>query len=717
MNKKLSAILEYGALVLACVLLVAFIGTPDPEKALQTRRAAPAIAQTSEPWDRNLVLPKQGDRIANYTMDVKLDTAKNIVSGWEILEWKNVTGRSQTEFPFHLYHNAWKNNRSTFSKEGRNFGRPDMQEKDYGWTNVKSVRFTDRRGIESDITNTFRYIQPDDANPDDHTVFQVTTPRPVYDGQTLKLRIEFETKQPIPIARTGAIRNYHFVVQWFPKIGVWWKPRNGEAGWNCHQFHANTEFFADYGMYDVKINVPSNYVVGASGGVAEISDNKDGTKTHRFHQADIHDFAWLASPDLVVNVRTFSHNKPDTGERSDRHHILKDVKVILLTQPHHNNLIERYYTATFNALRWFGEWYGEYPYDYLTVVDPANDSRSGGMEYPTLFTGGGNMFAPKEASSPEGVTVHEFGHQFWYGLVGNNEFEEAWLDEGFNTYSTDRVMRTAWPPFKPFRYYFGGGGAGSFAGIPFVFHEVDNLELLSANTGLRRQGKNDVMARKGWEYYQSYGLNSYDKPGMSLLMLERYLGEEWMYRVMRTYHHRWRFKHPTSQDFINTVNEVTGKDMNWFFENTWFSSNVFDYSVDNISNRKIPPPEGVFNINGAPIKVAPDTGKSMYECEVIVKREGEAIAPVDVEVGFSNGDKWTETWDGQYRWKKFVYKTASPVAYVLVDPQHKMVMDVNRNNNSRVVRSGDFRSLSARKYGSKFLFWVQTYLEMMNYWN
>ena len=138
------------------------------------------------------------------------------------------------------------------------------------------------------------------------------------------------------------------------------------------------------------------------------------------------------------------------------------------------------------------------------------------------------MFAPKETSSPEGVTVHEFGHQFWYGLVGNNEFEEAWLDEGFNTYSTDRVIRTAWPPFKSSRYYFGGPGAGSFVGIPYVFNEVDNLELLSANTGLRQQGKNDVMTRKGWEYYQSYGLNSYTKPGMSLMMLERYLREEWM---------------------------------------------------------------------------------------------------------------------------------------------------------------------------------------------
>ena len=721
MRKNLTWILETGFLLAAFVLLAAFIGSPNEEqhRTSSPRQTSLSIAATNEPWDRNLVLPKQSDRIAKYTMDVKLDTEKNIISGWEVLEWKNTTGRAQNEFPFHLYHNAWKNNRSTFVKEsGGRTNRPNMQESDYGWTNVKSVRVIDARGGETDITNTFRYIQPDDGNSDDQTVFQITTPRPVPNGQTLRLKIEFETKQPIPISRTGAIRNYHFVAQWFPKIGVWWKPRDGEAGWNCHQFHARTEYFADYGVYDVKITLPANYIVGATGGMAKTTENKDGTRTHHFRQEDVHDFAWVTSPELVVNVRKFSHREQEANERSDRHHPLKEVTVILLTQPHHDNAIERYFTATFNALRYFGEWYGEYPYDYVTVVDPANDSQSGGMEYPTLFTGGANMFAPMETSQPEGVTVHEFGHQFWYGLVGNNEFEEAWLDEGFNTYSTDRVMRTAWPPFKDFDYPFGGPGAAQYVGIPHVYHDFQLQGRLPDLDGLRFDGKKDVMARKGWEYNGSYGLNSYEKPASSLMMLERYLGEEYMYRVMRTYHHRWRFKHPTSQDFINTVNEVSGKNMNWFFENTWFSSNLFDYSVSSISNMLIAEPAGVFNFNGIPFKPAvKDTGKPMYQCTVIITREGEAIAPVDIVVTFQNGDQWTETWDGQYRWKKYVYRTTTPVTSAVVDPDHKLAMDVNWNNNSRVVRSPDFRSLAARKYASKFLFWVQTFLTISTYWN
>jgi hypothetical protein len=716
MRNKLLPLLEYLLLIAAIFLLVAFVGLSPLEQNPVKISAPPSpkLIQGSEAWDNNLVLPSKSDRNLAYTMDVKLDTKSNTINGSEILEWKNYTGQPQSQFPFHLYHNAWKNNRSTYAKEsGWDVGRPGLNEDEYGWTNVRRVVLIDAKG-ETDITGTFKYIQPDDNNADDQTVFQIETPKPVPAGQTVKFKIDFETKQPLALRRTGYMRDYHFVVQWFPKIGVWWK-----NAWNCHQFHVSTEFFADYAFYDVKITVPGNYVIGASGGIPKsVLDNADGTKTHRFVQEDIHDFAWVTAPDLVRTERTFIHKLIDKDERSDRHHPLREVKVILLSQPQHDNMIERYFTATFNALRYFGEWYGEYPYETVTVVDPANDSRSGGMEYPTLFTGGTNMFSPVEQSSPEGVTVHEFGHQFWYALVGNNEFEEAWLDEGFNTYSTDRVMRAAYKPFKPVYTFFGGAGAANWVGIPFVFHEIDQTGLVSENTALRRTGKNDIMMRKGWEYYQTYGLNSYTKPGLSLMMLERYLGEEMMYRVMRTYHFRYRFKHPTSQDFINTVNEVSGKNMNWLFENTWFSSNTFDYSIDNIANKSIPPPTGIFNINGG----AKDTTWAMkyggaYECEVIVKREGEAIAPVDVLVTFENGDQKHEQWDGQYRWKKFTYYSDSKIRSAVVDPDHKLVMDINWNNNSKVLRGPGFQSLAARKLASKFLLWVQTYLETSSYWN
>ncbi|HTY37441.1 MAG TPA: M1 family metallopeptidase [Bacteroidota bacterium] len=708
MKRLLVMLLEYGFIIAAMVALVAFVGLPpgrDIDQHQQPVLNIPRLIQGAEPWDSNLKLPAQSDRIVRYTIDARLRVKTNIITGTETLEWRNTTGRPQQDFPFHLYHNAWKNNRSTFAKEnGYQLGRLGADKSEYGYINVTGMKVVDARG-ETDIMPSFHFIQPDDGNTDDQTVCQVHSPKPVPNGKTITFRIDFETKQPLPVARTGAMGTYHFVGQWFPKIGVWWKD-----AWNCHQFHSTTEFFADYGVFDVKLTVPQGYVVGATGGIPKsIEQNKDSTATFNFYQEDVHDFAWTTSPDFVATVRKFHHVEMEEGERSDRHHPLKEVTVILLTQPQHDNMIDRYFKATFNALRYYGEWYGEYPYDAITVVDPAMGSSTGGMEYPTLVTGGANRYSPPEAASPEGVTVHECGHQWWYGLVGNNEFEEAWLDEGFNTYSTDRVMNVAWPPFHPSRYFFGGPGAGSYVGIPFVANEVATSRLDAGNSDLRRAGKNDVMARKAWEYYQTYGLNSYTKPAMSLVTLERYLGEELMYRVMRTYHHRYRFKHPTSEDFIRTVNEVSGRTMNWLFDNSWFSSDVFDYSIDEIENTRLPAPTGFFSTNGTPSPEVP-AGKT-YQCSVVVKREGEARAPVDVLIVFQDGSIRREGWDGQYRWKKFSYFTDSPVSYAIVDPDNKLAMDINGNNNSKVVRGPGYHSLAARKYASKWMFWVQTYLE------
>ncbi|MEX0602735.1 MAG: hypothetical protein WD295_05290, partial [Bacteroidota bacterium] len=194
--------------------------------------------------------------------------------------------------------------------------------------------------------------------------------------------------------------------------------------------------------------------------------------------------------------------------------------------------------------------------------------------------------------------------------------------------------------------------------------------------------------------------------------------EEMMYRVMRTYHHRFRFKHPTSQDFIRTVNEVTRKDMTWFFDNTWFSSDLFDYTIEPIVNRRIPARSGLFDgPEGMMYEDGSGPADEGFECEVVVRREGEATAPVDVLVVFHNGEEKREEWDGQYRWKKFTYRSPVPGKYAIVDPDGKLVMDVNYVNNSRVVRPYGFSSVAARKLASKWMFWVQTYLEYAAFWH
>ncbi len=204
------------------------------------------------------------------------------------------------------------------------------------------------------------------------------------------------------------------------------------------------------------------------------------------------------------------------------------------------------------------------------------------MEYPTLFTGGASVFAPPELQSPEGVTIHEAGHQFWYGLVANNEFEEAWLDEGFNTYMTSKATDHSLGPEGWGRHYFGGGRGGGHGGWPVVAPGVAISRGSESLVGLREGGEEDVMAKKAWTYRDgwSYRLNSYDKPALVLQTLEGLLGEETMVKVLRTYARRYRFAHPTTGDFIATVDEVTGQDWRWFFDQTFFSADLCDYAVE-----------------------------------------------------------------------------------------------------------------------------------------
>ena len=257
------------------------------------------------------------------------------------------------------------------------------------------------------------------------------------------------------------------MAQWFPKIGVYEGPGERgrkQGGWNCHQYHSNTEFYADYGVYDVELNVPSNFVVGATGIRRSETHNPDRTTTYNYYQEDVHDFAWTASPRFVPVTRTFDWRKEagnDFGKwakvlgLSDDQMALRDVSVTFLLEPGHLNVADRYFRALFNGLKYFGLWYGQYPYDTLTVVDVPRNSATCCMEYPTFITVGTSFWPGERSSEPEGVTVHEFGHQFWYGLVGNNEFEEAWLDEGFNTYSTGKVLETAYGPSCGYQRIFG----------------------------------------------------------------------------------------------------------------------------------------------------------------------------------------------------------------------------------------------------------------------
>ena len=655
---------------------------PGPE-----RHPAAAVVQPPSSLTGSAV-GSPSPRNANYSIDVRLDAGRRTLTGREIITWRNTSNLATAELQFHLYYNAWKNTRSTWMRErrlGRGPGLEGRPEEDWGWIDVTAVRLLGAGDAPPiDLADRAHSIAPDDGNPDDETVLAVPLPDRVEPGDTINVEIEWTSRVPRTFARTGAIGNYFFLAQWFPKIGVL-----EDAGWNCHQFHAATEFFADYGIYDVRVTVPADWVVGATGVERDVRDNGDGTATHQYYQEDVHDFAWTTSPDFLELWDTFEHPN------------LPDVEIRLLLQPEHAGQAARYFDATRLTLKSYGEWFGAYPYDHLTIVDPAWQSGSGGMEYPTLFTGGTRWLAPAEYSQPESVTVHEAGHQFWYGVVGNNEFEHAWLDEGLTTFATARVLDETFSPHYRSTRFFGGF-------LPWVFRDIPWSRTVDGDrvAGYRRDARQDPQFTPTFRYWPgTAGSISYDKTALWLHTLERYLGWDTLRRGMSVFYNDWRFAHPQPDDFFSAISTASGEDLEWFLEQAYESANVYDYGIAQLTSQQIDD-RGFFGDGNATFEEPGQPGT--FETTVVVRRYGEATFPVEVVTEFDDGTEKREMWDGTSRWTAFRYQTDSKALRAFVDPEHVLLLDTNVTNNSRTLTPMADRA--SAKWSLTWLVWLQDLL-------
>ena len=667
-------------------------------------------------------LPAAADRIVDYRISVTLDATRKELTGKERLIWRNPSADPVADLRFHFYLNAFRNTKSTFYKESGGRLRGDVMARDsWGWIDVTSVKLADGTDLKSAMT----FEHPDDDNVDDRTVVRVALPQPVAPGASIALDIEFTAKLPQVFARTGYRRNFFLVGQWFPKVGVY-EPAGTRGrtagGWNCHQFHANTEFYADYGHYLVDFTVPSSFVVGATGERKNRVENAGGTTTYTYEQADVHDFAWTADPNYVEIKGTFSAANDVTAAeyaatakllgRTLEEVRLSDVEVIVLMQPARAGQAERYLQAAKLGLKYFGLWYGRYPYRTLTVVDPAPGAGgAGGMEYPTFITAGSswllNFWPFSGVRGQEAVTVHEFGHQFWYGLVGNNEFEEAWLDEGINSYSSGKVMELG---------YGRDTSLGSILGLGLA--EIDIVRIQNGPNF-----KYDRVRQPAWSYMNNgaYGFYSYQKPEILLRTLENYLGEQTMARIMRTYHERWRFRHPSSDDFYAVANEVAGQDLTWFFRQAVEAPPVLDYDIGSVSSLRLNDPRGVFDAaKAAGEKSGAETGQAaadtkkpeLYQTTVVVRRRGEFVFPVDIAFKFEGMPVERTRWDGRDPWKRYGFVRPERLEWADVDPDRHIVLDVDWLNNARRVEPD---SRVAAKWTARWMFWVQNALAFIGW--
>ncbi len=631
-------------------------------------------------------------KIANYNINATLDTEKKLINGKMQLIWHNTSNDTIKTLQFHLYLNAFKNSASTFKKEGGiMYKKAGTKSKKtvWGYINIKDLQVRNGENLSSKI----KFIQPDDGNKYDQTVVEVKLSPESYvmPHQSTVLLCDFESKLPKIIARTGFVGNYFFVAQWFPKIGVY-EPagmRYAKRGkWNCHQFHARSEFYADFGTYNVNITLPSEYIVGATG--LEVEEVKNGNlTTHKFHADKVIDFAWTASKKYMIKVDKYD-----------------DVKIKLLFQPEHKDQAERHFVAIKHALDYYKEYLGKYPYPNITIIDPPlYGARSGGMEYPTLITVGSVAYMPDNIKMTNTTTVHEFGHQYFMGILASNEFEEAWLDEGFNSYFESRIMD---------KYY-----GEKTSSIDVWGFRIGDLQTHRTRYVHNEDRDISESFRNAWNYEAGgYGLYSYSKPATFLHTLQRMVGEECMNDIMKTYYNKWMFRHPCSKDFINVVNEVVpehhgekfGKDMNWFFNQVLYSSKVCDYKIEDIYQWENTKPQGILTEEQKAAYNNDNNLDKKYYARVLLKREGNMQMPLDVLVKFADGTETTEYWDGKKRYKQFEFYSDSELISAEIDPQHKILVDVNLANNSIVLKPN---KNPVWKYTVKFLFAVQNLLQSL----
>ena len=583
-------------------------------------------------------------RVVAYQIDARYDPEKHVVDATETLTYHNLTGRPLDRFPFHLYLNGFQP-KSTWIYEAHrdgSFRSSDLshwEDSDRGASEITSFEVA---GV-GDLTKQMKFTSPDDGNPDDRTVFEVKLPRPVPPGQDVTFKIAFRARFPEVVARTGYKGTFLLAAQWFPKVGVWW---NG--AWNCRQFHAMTEFFADFGTYDVRITLPKSYIIGATGVQTADADNGNGTRTVTFHAEDVHDFAWTADPKYKVLETEFVGS-------------VGPVKIRLLTYPGHKTSWQRYLDVTRNTMQRFDAWYGPYPYAQITVVDPPDGAaEAGGMEYPTFITGGTSWLALKgDYDEPEGVTEHEFGHQYWYGMVATNEFENAWLDEGINSYTEVKVMDSLFGEHSSVLNMFG----------------VQQGERAERRISYLRRSDFDSLARPSYTdmSMSTYGATTYSKTATMLLTLEAVVGEQTLRDALHAYFMKYRFQHPTQEDFLRTVNEVAGKDLGWYWQQAVYGTQVMDYEVWRADSEPV---------NWYDEKAEEKKGETTYETQVILHRKGDFVFPVEAEVKFDNGETVRERWDGKERWVRYVYQKKAQVASVQIDPGYRVLLDGNYLNNS-----------------------------------
>ena len=645
---------------------------------------APASSPPDDGWP---ALPKASDRVVDYVLSAKLDPDAHTVDGKGTITLRNTSSAPLHDVRLHLFLNAFKND-STLFRRARVAGFRGDVEGEAGLIDVTRFALraadgtasTDLWGGRELVEHTGEVPQdplgtegksPVAGAPLDETDVRVPLgDREIAPGESATFEVEWHDRLPEISERTGYHERFHFVGQWFPKLAK----LEDDGSWASFPFHHVAEFYADYGTYDVTLDVPQAFVIGASGERTEQRLDA-GRRIERYRLADVHDFAWTAWDRYVAREEREGH-----------------VRLHFLAPPGHEAAIERELLSVRVTLRDLGARFGDYPYDDLTVVHPPSGaSEAGGMEYPTLITTGGPWWPAHGSNEVEAVTVHELGHQWFYGLVGTHEVEWPAGDEGFNSWEELGVMRDL----------FGGDGTAVSLGD----FTLDTLALARRGTD---PTFDEPIFEPAYDFANggSYGSRVYGATSTVLETLRRTYGARFD-TAMGVYTRRFRFKHPTPQQWLDVVDEVVGDDCTAAARAALEQPGTVDFYVEQLVAGRRSAPTGWFDPPGGRVEKKADDGdkakppddKLGWASSTWIGRRGAPIdLPVDVELRFADGTRRREVvrfgpfapshHPGNGSWRRIDADGVSELVAVVVDPDFKLPIDRTRTDNFRSSASG-----------------------------
>lgn len=621
--------------------------------------------------------------VASYRIEAAWDGDQKTLSGRETVTFVNRTPHEFGDVLLHLYLNGFRNTRSTLWR-----GLPPPEgSSDFGSCELKRVALPDG----TDLTRRISFPSPAGGDPDDRTLARVPLPRPIRPGETLVLEVDFESRLPKGSLRTGWKDDFVFAGQWYPKLA-----KATECGWRGRPFQPFTEFFADFGDYDVTLLLPAEVKgrVAVTGRVAAESDEAEGRLRVRARAEDVHDFAFAFSPRFEVKRETVAPKG------------LPKVDVLLFLQPDHRRTRERYLRAAREGLALYGTWLSPYPWPTLTIVDPPVGSGAEAMEYPTLFTGSTTWLSPASEGEPGGLVLHELAHQWFQGAVATDEVSEAHLDEGLVSFLSARAATRLLGSPSPVVEAFG---------VPIPLRSLKRpLPEGESQDALDQAAfsRSDPTLRETWRSLDgdAVAANAYSRTALLLESVARTSGDQPLMAALKEYSRRFAFKHPTTADFLSVVGEVAGAEARDLLERGWASAGAVDYAVTTATSRRAPPPAGWVGDGPRRVYRAPAAPGPGFESTVVVQRLGEVAWPVEVEMRFEGGRKVTRRWDGRAEWRRWRV-TGPKLLSVVVDPRHTCLLDVNRLNDGLRTEPDP---TAARAWAHRLRFLTQNLLELFS---